>query len=552
MASFNELAEVAQSISQTQSRLQIVREVGDFLARLQPAEAEIAARFLIGRPFAQGEGSRLNVSGRAVWKIASEMVAAQDRGEDLFAEAVDFGEVIEALMRLRAIEPQPTLTISGVGTALANIASIEGRASRRHKLEALRELFERASNLEAKYLAKILIGEMRHGMSEGLMLEAVAAMAQRPIGEVRRSFMLEGDLGRLVAILRGVAPSAAGSVGAIKPLKPMLAQPASEVADAFAIFGADNFALEHKVDGARVQIHRRGGQVRIFSRRMNDITPSLPEVAEWMERVGSRYAIFDGEVIAVDPSGRPLAFQELMRRFRRVREISRLRSEQPVRLLLFDLLGVDGQLLIDRPYRERIEKLQEVARASNLETVDRVLPRSLTDAEQFFKSAVARGFEGVIAKSLDSLYQPGARGRGWLKIKPVRTLDLVIVAADWGYGRRHKWLSNYHLAARGEDPGELLEVGKTFKGLTDEQFAEMTRRLEGLKTFEAAGTVTVRPEVVVEVAYSDIQRSPQYRGGGMALRFARIVRIRDDKSAEEADSIETMRREFESQPIRPR
>jgi DNA ligase-1 len=552
VASFNELAEVAQSISQTQSRLQIVREVGDFLARLQPAEAEIAARFLIGRPFAQGEGSRLNVSGRAVWKIASEMVAAQDRGEDLFAEAVDFGEVIEALMRLRAIEPQPTLTISGVGTALANIASIEGRASRRHKLEALRELFERASNLEAKYLAKILIGEMRHGMSEGLMLEAVAAMAQRPIGEVRRSFMLEGDLGRLVAILRGVAPSAAGSVGAIKPLKPMLAQPASEVADAFAIFGADNFALEHKVDGARVQIHRRGGQVRIFSRRMNDITPSLPEVAEWMERVGSRYAIFDGEVIAVDPSGRPLAFQELMRRFRRVREISRLRSEQPVRLLLFDLLGVDGQLLIDRPYRERIEKLQEVARASNLETVDRVLPRSLTDAEQFFKSAVARGFEGVIAKSLDSLYQPGARGRGWLKIKPVRTLDLVIVAADWGYGRRHKWLSNYHLAARGEDPGELLEVGKTFKGLTDEQFAEMTRRLEGLKTFEAAGTVTVRPEVVVEVAYSDIQRSPQYRGGGMALRFARIVRIRDDKSAEEADSIETMRREFESQPIRPR
>ena len=310
--------------------------------------------------------------------------------------------------------------------------------------------------------------------------------------------------------------------------------------------------MEHKVDGARVQIHRRGGQVRIFSRRMNDITPSLPEVAEWMERVGSRYAIFDGEVIAVDPSGRPLAFQELMRRFRRVREISRLRSEQPVRLLLFDLLGVDGQLLIDRPYRERIEKLQEVARASNLETVDRVLPRSLTDAEQFFKSAVARGFEGVIAKSLDSLYQPGARGRGWLKIKPVRTLDLVIVAADWGYGRRHKWLSNYHLAARGEDPGELLEVGKTFKGLTDEQFAEMTRRLEGLKTFEAAGTVTVRPEVVVEVAYSDIQRSPQYRGGGMALRFARIVRIRDDKSAEEADSIETMRREFESQPIRPR
>ncbi|HEY2663732.1 MAG TPA: ATP-dependent DNA ligase [Candidatus Binataceae bacterium] len=551
MASFNDLAEVAQSISQTQSRLQIVQAVGNFLARLDPAQAEIAARFLIGRPFAQGDESRLNVSGRAIWKITSEMVAAQDRGEDLFAAAVDFGEVVETLMRLRGVEPEPTLTISGVGAALSKIASIEGRASRQRKLNGLHDLFERASNLEAKYLAKILIGEMRHGMSEGLMLEAVAAMAQRPIGEVRRSFMLEGDLGRLVAILRGVAPAGAGSVGSIKPLRPMLAQPAAEVADAFAIFGAGNFALEHKVDGARVQIHRVGNQVRIFSRRMNEITPSLPEVVEWMERLGEHYPIFDGEIIAVDGSGRPLAFQELMRRFRRIREIARLRSEQPVRLLLFDLIGLDGDLLIDRPYRERIERLGEVARAGDLETVDRLLPTSLADAEQFFKSAVASGYEGVMAKSLDSLYQPGGRGRGWLKIKHVRTLDLVIVAADWGYGRRHEWLSNYHLAARGDRPGELLEVGKTFKGLTDEQFAEMTRRLEGLKTSEALGTVRVKPEVVVEVAYNDIQRSPQYEGR-MALRFARILRIRDDKSAEEADTIETMRREFESQPIRPR
>jgi len=551
VASFNELAEVAQSISQTQSRLQIVRSVSDFLARLNPAEAQIAARFLIGRPFAQGDDSRLNVSGRAIWKITSEMVGAGDRGEDLFAGAVDFGEVVETLMRLRPDEPEPALTIADVSKAFSEIASIEGRASRKRKLSALRYLFAHASNLEAKYLAKILIGEMRHGMSEGLMLEAVAAMAQRPVAEVRRALMLEGDLGRLVAGFRGVMPARTSSAGTIKPLKPMLAQPAQEVADAFAIFGPGNFALEHKVDGARVQIHRVGHEVRIFSRRMNEITPSLPEVVEDLERLGGRNAIFDGEVVAVDSSGHPLAFQELMRRFRRLREIDRLRVEQPIRLLLFDLIGLDGELLIDRPYQERVETLREVAGLAGLEAVGRARPESLADGERFFRSAIESGYEGVMAKSLESLYQPGARGRGWLKIKRVCTLDLVIVAADWGYGRRHQWLSNYHLAARGDRAGELLEVGKTFKGLTDEQFEEMTERLGALKTSEAGGTVRVKPEVVVEVAYSDIQRSPQYESG-MALRFARIVRIRDDKPAAAADTIALMRRQFESQPVRPK
>jgi DNA ligase-1 len=551
VASFNELAEVAQSISQTQSRLQIVRSVGDFLARLTPAEAQIAARFLIGRPFAQGDDSRLKVSGRAIWKIASEMVGAGDRGEDLFAGAVDFGEVVETLMRLRTDEPEPTLAIADVSKAFSEIASIEGRASRKRKLGALRDLFAHASNLEAKYLAKILIGEMRHGMSEGLMLEAVAAMAQRPVAEVRRALMLEGDLGRLVAEFRGVVPARASSAGTIKPLKLMLAQAAQEVADAFAIFGPGNFALEHKVDGARVQIHRAGHEVRIFSRRLNEITPSLPEVVEAIGRLGGRDAVFDGEVVAVDSFGHPLAFQELMRRFRRLRDIDRLRVEQPVRLLLFDLIGLDGELLIDRPYQERVEALGQVARLAGLEVVDAVRPESLADGERFFRSAIESGYEGVMAKSLESLYQPGARGRGWLKIKKVRTLDLVIVAADWGYGRRHQWLSNYHLAARGDRAGELLEVGKTFKGLTDEQFQEMTERLDALKTSEAGGTVRVKPEVVVEVAYSDIQRSPQYESA-MALRFARIVRIRDDKPAADADTIAFMRRQFESQPVRPK
>ncbi|HVA84264.1 MAG TPA: ATP-dependent DNA ligase, partial [Candidatus Binataceae bacterium] len=345
------------------------------------------------------------------------------------------------------------------------------------------------------------------------------------------------------------APAAAHGVAHARPLRPMLAQPARAVADAFAILGP-RFAIEHKIDGARVQIHHAPGGVRIFSRRLNEITPSLPEVAEAAARLGDRHAILDGEVIAVDPAGRPLAFQEVMRRFGRVRDVERLRLEQPIRLFVFDLLALDGELWIDRPYEERYGELSRLAEGAGLTLADRIVPAALEEAERFYSVTVAAGYEGVVAKALGSRYTPGARGRGWLKIKHAHTLDLVIVAADWGYGRRHGWLSNYHLAARDAERGGFIEVGKTFKGLTDDQFEQMTARLLALKNDETRTTVFVRPEVVVEVAYSDIQRSPQYESG-MALRFARIVRIRDDKPAAEADTLAAMAAAFERQLVRP-
>ena len=528
--------------------------VGEFLARLDAEEAEIAARFMVGRALAQGEESKLNISGRAIWRIAAELTGSPDRaaeqGEEIFASAVDFGEAVEMLLRWRALDPEPTLTISEVNRCFAEITAIEGRNSRRRKLDALRDLLARASALEAKYIAKILIREMRHGMSEGVMVEAIAKMAACPVDQVRRALMLEGDLGRVVRDLRGGAAGiSAAATSRIKPLKPMLAQTAQDVAEAFAILGG-GLALEHKVDGARVQIHRRGGEVKIFSRHLNEITPSLPEIMELIGGRLDRDVILDGEVIAVDSSGHPLAFQELMRRFRRVREIERLRAEQPIRLFLFDLLAQDGALLIDRPYHQRFDALAAIVGRTGLDLIGRIIPAGVQEGEKFFHDAVAAGYEGVMAKALESRYTPGIRGRGWLKIKHTRTLDLVIVAADWGYGRRHGWLSNYHLAARGEAICEFVEVGKTFKGLTDEQFAEMTERLLALKTDERAGTVFVRRELVVEVAYNDIQRSPQYEGG-MALRFARIVRLREDKAPDEADTIATMADEFERQVVRP-
>ncbi|HKV53660.1 MAG TPA: ATP-dependent DNA ligase, partial [Candidatus Binataceae bacterium] len=515
-----------------------------------------------------------------------------DGGEEIFAAATDFGEAVEIFLRRRPNDPEPTLAINEVADSFERIAAIEGRNSRRRKLDELRDLFVRASALEGKYLAKILIREMRHGMSDGLMLEAIARMSNRPVAEIRRAHMLETDLGRVVGLMRSprvdapgplsgsvpvalqsgeTADKSAGQAGRpaimepapagsddqalslaapdARPIRPMLAAPAPRIADAFEILGP-GLALEHKLDGARVQIHCTRAGIRIFSRRMNDISPSLPEVTEMMAPIVERQAILDGEVIAVGSGGKQLAFQELMRRFGRVREVERLRAEQPIRLFVFDLIGCDGQLLIDAPYAERYRALSEIAEQGGLQLATRIVPASVKEGELFYANAVAAGFEGVMAKGLASLYTPGARGRGWLKIKPARTLDLVIVAADWGYGRRHGWLSNYHLAARDPHRGELVEVGKTFKGMTDADFKEMTERLLALKTGERGGTVFVRPEVVVEVAYSDLQRSPRY-AGGIALRFARILNVRADKAPEEADTIETMTAQFDRQIVKP-
>jgi len=554
--SFYDFAVVCQSLSQTQSRLQMAETVGTFLASLDIDEAEIAARFMVGRAVEQGEEKRLQISGRAVWKIAAEMTDSADQGEDIFTAAEDFGEAIEMTLKLRGADPEPTLTIREVNEKFAEIAAIEGRHARNRKLDALRELFTRASAFEARYIAKILIGEMRHGVSEGLMLEAIARMGARPVSEVRRIHMLEADLGRVVRIIRSpdgeksVAGESSPGTRAAKPLKPMLAFPVADIAEAFATLGPE-LSLEHKLDGARVQIHHAAdGDVRIFSRRLNEITESIPDVVEIVNRIGARHAILDGEVIGVDASGRPAAFQDLMRRFGRTRDVDKARVEQPLKLYVFDVLALDGALTIDRPWADRISMLEELQSSAGLEIVERIIKPKLAEAEKFYADAVAAGYEGVMAKALASAYTPGARGRGWLKIKHTHTLDLVIIAAEWGYGRRHGWLSNYHLAARDPNRGGFAMLGKTFKGFSDEQFRAMTERLLALKTAESHGVVTVRPEVVVEVAYNDIQRSPNY-DAGMALRFARIVRVRDDKSPEQADSIETVTADYERQAIRP-
>jgi DNA ligase-1 len=451
------------------------------------------------------------------------------------------------LERARLEPPQPPpLSILDVYRTFEEIAAATGSGSRQRKEGLLQGLLLRAAPVEAKYIVKDVIAEMRHGVGEGIMLEAIAQAAAVQPRLVRRANMLWGDLGEvaLVALTEEEAALKQATVRLFRPLKPMLAQIAEDMAEAFERYQG-RVALEYKLDGARVQIHKRDDEVKIYSRQLADVTASLPDVVEEIRSgLQANEAIVEGEAVAVDAQGHPLPFQHLMRRFRRVHDVATMVQEIPLQLHLFDLLYVDGHDLIDTPCEKRWQALEAIV--GTLSLVPRLIPQTVEEGERFAEQAYRAGHEGVMAKDLTSKYTPGVRGKAWLKLKHVLSLDLVIVAADWGYGRRHGWLSNYHLAARDERTGEYLEVGKTFKGPTDEEFQEMTRRLLALERSRRGGTIFVEPRVVVEVLFNELQESSQYKSG-LALRFARIARVREDKSPVEADTIQTLRQLYERQ-----
>ena len=379
------------------------------------------------------------------------------------------------------------------------------------------------------------------------MEQAVAKAFGIPLDAVRKASMAAGDIGEVASVAKTGGVQGLGSIGfrVFRPVSLMLAQMADNVAEALSEHGGRS-AFEYKYDGARVQIHKLGREVKVYSRRLTDVTDSLPEVVRMAaENVQADEVILEGEVIAVDSQGFPIPFQHLMRRFRRVRGIEDAAERIPVRLFLFDILYLNGRSLLSLPYLQRRQLLAGNARQIPL--TEQLVTDSSGEADEFLKKAIDAGHEGLMAKKPDSPYTPGTRGKRWLKIKPVlEPLDLVIVAAEYGYGRRHGWLSDYHLAARDAETGEFLSLGKTFKGLTDVEIIEMTKRLKELAIKEEAGRLVVVPRIVVEVAYNEIQKSPKYKSE-MALRFARITRIRDDKSAEQADTIQRVRQIYEKQ-----
>ena len=449
---------------------------------------------------------------------------------------------------------EATLTLREADAALATVAASAGKGSAAARSATLRALFERATAAEQDFLIRLLVGELRQGALEGVMLDAVAAASGLPLADVRRAAMLTGRLGDVARMAmsrdEGEGHGAAGlarlAVALHRPVQPMLATPADDIAAAMAKLGTA--ALEWKVDGARVQVHKAGGEIRVYTRALKDVTASAPEIVEALRALPAQELILDGEAVALAADGAPLPFQVTMRRFGRKLDVERMRAELPLAVYFFDCLHLDGTSLLDRPARERFDALAAALPAALV--IPRIVTADVATAVDFYADALARGHEGVMAKALDAPYEAGRRGASWLKIKRAHTLDLVVLAAEWGHGRRQGWLSNLHLGARDpartHSPSGWVMLGKTFKGMTDALLEWQTAELLAREVRRDGYAVWVRPELVVEIAFNDLQESPHYPGG-LALRFARVKGYRDDKRAEDADTIETVRALYEAQ-----
>ncbi len=505
-----DIAQTSQEITATRSRLAKVAALQACMARLAPEELRIGCALLSG----ELPDGRIGV-GYAQVRALAEVPAA----------------------------PAASLTLASLAAAFVSIGEISGKGSAAERLRQLNALFSAATSSEQDFLRRLLIGELRQGAQESILADAVAKVANLPAAEVRRALMLSGQLGEVAeaAFARGAAGLAEFRIQLFRPLQPMLAQTAADPSEAITALGATD--LEFKLDGARIQVHRSGNAVRVFTRQLNDVTEAVPEVVERALALPVSSIILDGEVIALDQDHRPQPFQVTMRRFGRKLDVAALRQTLPLEAFFFDCLHLNGEDLIGVPLSERLAILDRVLAESP--RVERLVTADAEAADAFFDRALAAGHEGLVAKALDSTYEAGRRGGSWLKIKPVASLDLVVLAAEWGSGRRQGWLSNLHLGARDPDGcdnnnGGFVMLGKTFKGMTDEVLAWQTEKLLALETSRDAYTVHVRPELVAEVLFDGVQDSTQYPGG-VALRFARLRRYRPDKSAAEADTIAAVR-----------
>jgi DNA ligase-1 len=438
---------------------------------------------------------------------------------------------------------EPGLTVQEVDSAATRLAAITGAGSAATRSTAVTSLFTRATDEEQRWLRGLITGETRQGAGDGVMLQAIAKAAAVPDAAVRRAVMLAGFSGPVAraALAGGVPALDAITLEVGRPLRPMLAGSAPDVAAALAMLGGE-VMVEAKLDGIRLQAHVDNGTVRLFTRTLEEITDRMPEITDALSALDVGTLVLDGEVIALGEGGRPQPFQVTGARTASTADVDRLREEVPLTPFFFDVLHLDGADLLDEPASTRWERLAATVPPAWL------VPRERTDdperARRFFADLVAAGHEGVVVKDPDLPYAAGRRGPGWVKVKPRHTLDLVVLAVEWGSGRRRGWLSNIHLGARDAETGDLVMLGKTFKGMTDEMLAWQTERFQQLAVDgadpEGSWVVHLRPEQVVEIAFDGVQRSSRYPGG-MALRFARVLRYRDDKPVSEIDTVQTIR-----------
>jgi DNA ligase-1 len=509
---FGRLVDLVDRVRSTTKKTEKVSLLAEFLRQTQGKETSLAALYLSGS-LPQG---RIGMG----WKM------------------------VQAAMTERPPSGSPP-TLLDLDQALGAVAAEEGPGSADRKIRGLRALLERLDAGGRRLLTGLLMGELRQGALEGLVLEAVARAARLPPADVRQAVMFSGSIGDVAraAVEEGAGGLSRFSLRLLSPVAPMLANAAEDVGEALERLG--EAAFEYKLDGARIQLHKAGDEVRVFTRQLQDVTPRVGEVVAWARALPTRAIVLEGETLALRPDGKPQPFQVTMRRLGRSKEVEAARQELPLSSFFFDCLFLEGEgPLVGLPYAARADRLLRIIPPASL------LPRIVTArpevAQQFLRQALEAGHEGLMAKSLTAPYTAGQRGFHWLKLKSARTLDLVVLAVEWGSGRRKGWLSNLHLGARDSASGQFVMLGKTFKGLTDETLKWQTEKLLSLELGRDDWTVYVRPELVVEVAFSDIQESPRYPAG-FALRFARVKRYRPDKAAHEADTIQTVTEIFRQQ-----
>jgi DNA ligase-1 len=509
---FANLVQASGRVGATSARLAKVRELASFLRATPADEIEAAVLYLSGE-IPQG---RIGI-GYAMLQGAAEQSAADSA----------------------------TLSIAEVDRRLANIAALRGGGSAALRTAALEDMFLQATPAEQQFLVRLLAGEIRQGALAGVMVEAIAAAAELPVSKVRRAAMFAKSLGTVgrAALLDG-APALDGfRLELFSPVSPMLAQTATDVGEAMKVLDGE-VAFEWKMDGARIQVHKAADEVRVYTRNLHDVTDAVPEITDMVRGLAERTLVLDGEAIAFDATGRPHPFQTTMRRFGRKLDIAVLRDKLPIRAFFFDCLRLGERTIIDSPAAERFRCLAQAVPEPL--RIPRLVTSSAPAAGAFYDAAIAAGHEGLMAKSLGAPYEAGSRGAGWLKIKRAHTLDLVVLAAEWGHGRRTGKLSNLHLGALEPASREYIMLGKTFKGLTDAMLEWQTGEFLAREIRRDRATVYLRPELVVEIAFSDLQASVRYPGG-LALRLARVKRYRDDKNADNADTMDAVRKIYAAQ-----
>jgi DNA ligase-1 len=503
---FAELVAVSQQVAATRARNAKLERIAGYVAGLDPDAAALAVAYLSGE-VPQG---KIGVGYAMAYGVHQETPAAAE----------------------------PSLTLADVDASFAAIAATPaGAGSIRGRKEQLGRLFARATAAEGEFLAALAVGEVRQGALGALVGEALARAHGVAAAEVRRAVMIAPSVAEVARTLaaEGRPGLARFTIAPFQPILPMLAQTADDVGAALEQLGEAVF--EHKLDGYRIQVHKDGDEVRVFSRGAHDVTAAVPEVVAAARALAVRRAILDGEAIALRPDGRPHIFQTTMRRFGKGVTDPALLAALPLSHFLFDVLLLDDDLILDRPTRERLAALDGLVPAGH--RLPRLVTADPAAARAFLDGAFAAGHEGAMAKALDAPYDAGNRGASWLKLKKVHTLDLVVLAAEWGSGRRKGWLSNLHLGARDPERGFAM-LGKTFKGMTDEILTWQTEQLLARETGRAGHVVHVRPELVAEIAFNDVMLSPQYPAG-LSLRLARLVRYRPDRSAADADTIDAVR-----------